>query len=98
MTEQPPENNGVLKRMAVKAKHGEYVELFLRKGTLKSNNYTTYISLALYLHGKKYIINMNKEQASHLAIILTQLIQEGGSVDYEVLKQIYPDQRSWHIY
>ena len=88
----------ILKRMAIKVKHGEYIEIFLRKGTLESNNHASYISLILYLNGKKYPINMNKALASQLCIMLQQLIIEGNNIDYEVLRKIYPDQKSWHIY
>lgn len=98
MTEQIFKENGILKRMAIKVKHGEYIEIFLRKGTLESNNHATYISLTVYLNGKKYMVNLNKEHASHLCIMLQQLVIEGNNIDYEALKRIYPDQNSWHIY
>jgi len=88
----------ILKRMAIKVKHGEYIEIFLRKGTLESNNHASYISLILFLNGKKYTINLNKEKAAHLSLILNQLVMEGNNIDYEVLRKIYPDQKSWHIY
>jgi hypothetical protein len=105
MTEQQNEDSsesskeeGVLKRTAIKIKHGEYIEVFLRKGTLESNNHATYLDLAVFLNGKRYSVNITKAQASQLTIILLQLIMEGNNIDYEVLKRIYPDQKSWHIY
>jgi hypothetical protein len=91
-------DDSILKRMAIKVKHGEYIEIFLRKGTLESNNHASYISLILFLNGKKYTINLNKEKAAHLSLILNQLVMEGNNIDYEVLRKIYPDQKSWHIY
>jgi predicted DNA-binding antitoxin AbrB/MazE fold protein len=92
------EEKGILKKFAIKIKNGEYIELFLRKGTNPKNNYATYISLSLILNKKKHVINLNKGRASQLAVMLNQLIMEGNNIDYETLRKIYPEQKSWHIY
>ena len=88
----------VLKRLALKVKDGEYVEIFLREGTRENNNFACYISLTLYLNGKKYTINMNKEKTSLLSYMIHELLNEAINHDYERLVLAYPNQNSWHVY
>ena len=90
--------SNILKRMALKVKKLERIDLFLREGTRDDNDHATYISLTLVVNEKKLNVNLNKQMASMLVVLLQQLIMEGSTIDYEKLKLIYPTQQSWHVY
>jgi len=88
----------ILKRLALRVKNLERVDLFLCQGTREDNNHATYIRLRIVVQDKKLNVNLNKQSAAMLAILLQQLIQEGAAIDYEILKKAYPTQESWHVY
>ena len=88
----------IIKRLALKIKNLERIDLFLREGTREDNNHATYLSLSIVVQDKRLHVNLNKQSAAMLSVLLQQLIQEGAAIDYERLKKIYPTQESWHVY
>jgi hypothetical protein len=92
------EENRVLKRFGIKIKDKVFVNLFLKEGLFEKTNHATYITLGIYKDGVKIPINMNKQMASQLSLLLSQLVAEGNNADYEKLKKKYPNQESYHFY
>lgn len=88
----------ILKSIGIKVKEKTLVELFLKEGVSENTNHATYITLSIHKDGSNTPINLDKAKASHLSLMLGQLVAEGNNIDYERLKKKYPDQESWHIY
>jgi hypothetical protein len=86
-----------LKALCIKVKRGVYIDLFLKKGVFEKTSRATYITLSIFKDGNKTPIHLTKPKACQLSVMLNQLVEEGNNVDYERLRQKYPDQDSWHI-
>lgn len=97
-TEPELEESRVLKRFGIKIKEKVFVNLFLKEGLFERSNHATYITLGIYKDGVQIPINMNKQMASQLSLLLSQLVAEGNNADYEKLKKKYPNQESYHFY
>jgi hypothetical protein len=92
------EERRVLKCIGLKVKEKTRIELTLKEGVSENTSHATYIVLNIYKDGSDTPINLDKAKASQLSLLLGQLVAEGNNIDYEKLKNKYPDQESWHIY
>jgi hypothetical protein len=87
-----------LKRFCIQVQKHEYIELALREGISERANRPAFVTIGIFKDGKKIESHLPKPKASHLSLMLSQLVTEGNNLDLERLKQKYPDQKNWFIY
>jgi hypothetical protein len=97
-TEVNQKENRVLKRFGIKIRDKEFVNLFLKEGLFEDSNHATYLTLGIHKDGSIIPVNMNKQIASQLSLMISQLVAEGNNIDYEKLKKKYPNQESYHFF
>ena len=86
-----------LKSVGIKVKEGSYVDLILKEGFFEKSNRATYIILKIVKEGMSVAVNLDKQKASRLSLLLNQLVMDGTDRDLERLKKKYPNQKTYHI-